>query len=501
MFRRLPLRYHGLYILKKQQTYHIEETETIMKRKAIGTADIVRVDYPNRGRFFFTEEDGTEVRGTIKNAIPGQKIQFRVCKKHKGRVEGSVIELLEHSPLETVEPTCDIAENCGGCIYQRMEYREQLSLKEDMVKRLLEPVMPDDVIYDGIKGSPKEHEFRNKMDYSFGNEERGGELRLGLHKKATRYTVLNAESCTNVHHNLGEILTCVREYCLEKDLPIYNKLAHEGYLRFLLVRRSEATGEILICLAHTSQMEHDFTELKDRLLALSLDESKIAGIWTTVDDSFGDALKPEEMTCLYGQDSMMEQLLGLDFKVTLFSFFQTNSLGAEVLYDTVRQYVNSSDSIEHRTEAEKPVIYDLYCGTGTIGQIVSPVASQVYGIELIPEAVVAANENAKLNGITNCEFFAGDVMETLPTIVEKARPDYIILDPPREGIRPQTLRQLMNFDVENMVYVSCKASSFVQDMAVMRDYGWQAERYTLVDMFPHSAHVELVVLLKKVREQ
>ncbi len=471
-----------------------------MRNKAIGEAQITRVDYPNRGRFVIYDQDNNEIRGTIKNSIPGQKIKFRVCKKHKGRIEGSVVELLERSPLEKCEPSCDIAENCGGCIYQRMDYSDQLSLKEDMVKRLLAPVMPKDVIYDGIKGSPKEHEFRNKMDYSFGNEEKGGELRLGLHKKATRYTVLNGESCTNVHHDLGHILDTVRLYCLEQNLPIYNKLQHEGYLRFLLVRRSEATGEILICLAHTSQMEHDFTELKNRLLALTLDESQIVGIWTTVDDSYADALKPEEMTCLYGRDYMMERLLGLDFKVTLFSFFQTNSVGAEVLYDTVRQYVHASDSIGNRSEEDKPVIYDLYCGTGTIGQIVSPVASKVYGIELIPEAVVAANENAKLNGITNCEFYAGDVMETLPTIVEKARPDYIILDPPREGIRPKTLRQLMEFDVENMVYVSCKASSFVQDMAVMRDYGWTAERYALVDMFPHSAHVELVVLLSKKKQ-
>lgn len=464
-----------------------------MKRKEIGTAVIDYLDYPNKGRFTLDDEEKT--RGTIKNSIPGQKIEFRVCKKHKGRIEGTPLAVLEKSPLETREPVCDIFHDCGGCIYQTIPYEEQLQLKADMVQRLLEPVFhSDQPVFDGIKGSPKEFGFRNKMDFSFGNEERGGELRLGLHKKMTRYTVLNADSCKTTHPDMTKILTCVRLYCLEHDFPIFNKSTHEGFLRFLLVRRSESTGEILVTLAATSQIEHDFTPLRDRLLALDL-EGEIVGIYRAVDDAWADALIADEMICLYGQDYMTEHLLGLSFKVTMFSFFQTNSVGAEVLYDTVRTYVRESESIKGRTE--KPVIYDLYCGTGTIGQIVSTEARKVYGIELIPEAAAAANENAALNGITNCSFVAGDVMEQLASLPE--RPDYLILDPPREGIRPKTLRALMDFDVQNMVYVSCKASSFATDMAAMKEFGWHAVRYALVDLFPGSAHVETVVLMSRVK--
>lgn len=503
-----------------------------MKRKTEGTAVIERLDYPNKGRFTVTDADGSAVRGTIKNTIPGQTIHFRVFKKHKGRVECSIVETLKRSPLETRNPVCDIFGECGGCVYQMMPYESQMDMKSDMTKRLLEPVLSPDSVFDGIKASPREFGFRNKMDFSFGNEEKGGELRLGLHRKQTRYTVLNADTCKTVHPDMTKILTCVREYCLEKDLPIYNKVTHEGFLRFLLIRRSEATGEILICLAHTTQMSWDWTELGERLKGLELNislntdsdfdqtetapqeiekedtsgsqtdgesekiEGNIVGFFEADDDSYGDALKPEEVRCVFGRNYMTEKLLGLEFQVTLFSFFQTNSGGAEVLYDVVRQYVKASSKL-----SEKPVIYDLYCGTGTIAQVVSGEADKVYGIEIIPEAVEAAKENAKRNHITNCEFFAGDVLETLPSVVEKARPDYLILDPPREGIRPATLRRLMEFDVNNMVYVSCKASSFVQDMNVMKDYGWKIKRYAFVDMFPQAAHVEVVVLLTRQVQQ
>ena len=464
-----------------------------MKQKELGEAYIEKVDYPNRGRFTYQEEERV-YRGTIKNAIPGQRIAFRCCKKHGDRIEGTPLEVLEKSPLETLNPVCDIFPRCGGCVYQTVSYEEQLKIKADMAKRLLEPVMhADSPIFDGIKGSPSEWGFRNKMEWSFGDEERNGLLHLGLHKRLTRYTVLNGDTCKTVHPDMTKVLTCVREFCIEKSLPIYKKNTHDGFLRFLLTRRSEATGEILVCLAVSSQMKYDFTELKDRLLKLEL-MGHIVGIWTTEDNSFGDALIPETMHCLYGTDAFTESLLGLTFEVTLFSFFQTNSKGAEVLYQTVRDYV---DEAFKNHAGEKPVIYDLYCGTGTIGQLVSPRAKSVYGIEIIPEAVEAANRNTELNGITNCHFVAGDVLEMLPTLPEK--PDFLILDPPREGIRPKTLRALMTYKVPYIVYVSCKASSFVQDMSVMRDYGWHTVRWSLVDMFPQSAHIETVCLLNRIK--
>ena len=241
----------------------------------------------------------------------------------------------------------------------------------------------------------------------------------------------------------------------------------------------------------THQEEHDFTPLAERLKALPL-QGSLVGFFHAYEDSFSDDLKCEEMIPLFGRDWFYEELLGLRFKVTTASFFQTNSRGAEVLYDLVRSYVSES---LREGRSGRPVLYDLYSGTGTIAQILSPAASHVYGVEIVEDAVAAARENAALNGIGNCTFLAGDVLEKLGEIEE--RPDYVILDPPREGVNPKALRQIMQYDIPAMVYISCKATSFVNDMLTLRAAGWRIRRAALVDLFPETCHVETVVQLSK----
>ena len=452
----------------------------MLKRKDVFECVIDHVDYPNKGRF--RTEEGQKL--TVKNTLPGQRIKCRIFKKHQDRVEGRFFELVEKSPLETREKACDIFPLCGGCLTQTMPYDDQLALKSDMVKRLLADVMDEDTIFDGIMRSPLEFEYRNKMEFSFGDEIQDGPLTLGLHRRNTTYTVLNADSCKLVHTDVRKVLSATLKYCREKNLPKYDKKNHTGFLRFLLVRRSQTTGELLVYLVTSSQMDHDFSDWAEALRNLDL-EGAYAGIFHALDDSMGDALKIDKATALFGQDFFYEELLGLKFKVTAFSFFQTNTPGAEVLYDVVRKYVSG----------KAPILYDLYSGTGTIGQVLSPVAEKVYGIELIPEAVRAARENAALNGIENCEFIAGDVLEKLAEIPEK--PDYIVLDPPREGINPKALAQIIEYGVGEMVYISCKASSFKRDMAVLREHGFRVRRWCLVDLFPQTMHVETVVLLSQ----
>lgn len=493
----------------------------MLRRKDIAEAVIDRVDYPNKGHFTIPETGET---GQVKNTVPGQKVLFRVFKKHNGHAYGRLISVTERSPLETRAPFCDISDECGGCMYQRLPYDYQLQMKTDQMQKLLAPVLDEDSVFDGIHRSPRETGYRNKMDLSFGDEVKGGPMTLGMHRLGTRYTVLNADTCALAHPDLPRIAACVREYCAETGLPFFNKVDHIGYFRFLLLRRSETTGEILVCLATSTQYTHDFSDLVERLRALPL-EGKIVGIWHADDDRFADALLPDALHCLYGTDSFTETILGLTFRVSLFSFFQTNTKGAEVLYETVRSYVNDSGMFENTGEAagtsdedgtddtgkgihvraggpvydcaertgRKPVLYDLYSGTGTIGQMMSPAASHVYGIEIVPEAVEAAKKNAALNGLTNCTFIAGDVPEVLPTLPEK--PDYLVLDPPREGIHPTALAEIIGYGVPNMVYVSCKATSFVRDMEELKRHGYKIRRWSLVDMFPETVHVETVCLL------
>ena len=454
-----------------------------MKRREIAEGIVQRVDYPNVGRV--RTEDGEEI--AVKNCIPGQTVRFRVTKARKEKAAGTLLSTVAPSPYETRQKACGVFPECGGCLYQTVPYEQQLAWKEEQVRSLLSPYLDGAAVYDGIHASPSEFSYRNKMEFSFGNAYPGGPLQCGLHRRGTKYDVLMADTCRIVPGDYRKILACVLEFCREKDLPAYHKIRHEGYLRYLLLRNGHATGEILICLVTSTQVSCDLTELRRRLLDLPL-EGRITGIVHALCDDLADNVAAESTEILYGRDWIFEELLGLRFKISLFSFFQTNSRGAEVLYRIVRDYVGSDP---------KNVVYDLYCGTGTIAQIVSPCAGHVYGIELVEEAVEAARVNAELNGIGNCTFLAGDVLKKLDDLPEK--PDFIILDPPREGIVPKALDKIIRADVSKMVYVSCKASSLARDMQVLSGCGWRIERYALADLFPQTCHVETVCLLSNTQ--
>ena len=324
------------------------------------------------------------------------------------------------------------------------------------------------------------------MEFSFGDEYKDGPLSLGLHKKGSTYDVLTACDCKIVHDDFTKILTCVLAYFKERNASYYHKISHEGYLRHLLVRRAENTGEILVNLVTTSQEEWDLMPLVQEVLGLPL-EGKVVGFLHIINDSLADVVKSDETKVLYGQDYFYEELLGLKFKITPFSFFQTNSLGAEVLYSTAREFVG---------ETKDRTIFDLYSGTGTIAQILAPVAKEVIGVEIVEEAVTAAKENAEANGLTNCSFLAGDVLKVIDEIEEK--PDFIVLDPPREGIHPKALPKIVDlYRCEKMLYISCKPTSLARDLVEFAKYGYRVEKVCCVDMFPGTVHCETVVLLSK----
>ena len=453
-----------------------------MKKGQIYEGIIERVDFPNKGIVFVPEE---EQYVTVKNGIPGQKIRFMINKFKRGNAEGRFLEVLEKSPLETREPVCSIFPACGGCMYQTMPYEEQVKMKEGQIRRIMDPVVKGEYVFEGVKHSPKEFHYRNKMEFSFGDEFKDGPLSLGLHKKGSTYDVLTAGDCQLVHEDMDKILLCVLNYFKERNVSYYKKMQHVGYLRHLLLRRGDTTGEILVNLVTTTQEEYDLTPLVEELLALEL-EGKIVGILHILNDSLSDVVKSDETRILYGQDFFYEKLLGLEFKITPFSFFQPNSKGAEVLYETVREYIGDIDN---------QVVFDLFSGTGTIGQVLAPVAKKVIGVEIIEEAVEAAKENAVRNGLYNCKFIAGDVFKVLDEIEEK--PDVIVLDPPRDGIHPKALPKILNYGVDKIVYISCKMTSLARDLEMMQLAGYRVEKMTAVDQFCETVHCETVVLLSQ----
>ena len=459
-----------------------------MKKGEIYEGIIETVEFPNKGK---VQVEGKTV--VVKNGIPGQKVRFMINKKKGTRLEGRLLEVLDKSPLEVREPVCSIFPACGGCMYQTMSYEEQLNMKAAQVKKLIDEAVirggqvdtegKPDYIFEGIKGSPQEFAYRNKMEFSFGDEYKDGPLSLGLHKKGSTYDVLNACDCKLVHEDMTKILTCILEYCREEGFSYYHKMQHTGFLRHLLLRRGNTTGEILVNLVTTSEIETDFAELQKRLLALPL-EGKIVGFLHIINNSLSDVVRSDETRILYGQDYFYEEILGLKFKITPFSFFQPNSYGAEVLYKTAREYIG---------DTKEMTVFDLYSGTGTISQIMASVAKEVIGVEIVEEAVKAAGENAHLNGIENCRFIAGDVLKVLDDIQEK--PDFIILDPPRDGIHPKALPKIIDYGVDKLVYISCKPTSLARDLEMFLGRGYQVEKVCCVDQFCQTVHVETVVLL------
>ena len=454
-----------------------------MKKGQIFEGIIERVDFPNKGIVYVPMEDKYV---TVKNGIPGQKIRFMINKFKGGKAEGRLLEVLERSPQETRQPVCSIFPECGGCMYQTMPYEEQMEMKDGQIRRIMDRAVKGDYVFEGVKASPKEFGYRNKMEFSFGDEYKDGPLSLGLHKKGSTYDVLTAADCKLVHEDMNKILVCVLEYFKKRNVSYYKKMQHTGYLRHLLLRRGDTTGEILVNLVTTTQEDHDLEPLVSELLGLEL-EGKIVGILHILNDSLSDVVKSDETRILYGQDFFYERLLGLEFKITPFSFFQPNTRGAEVLYETVREYIGDIHDM---------TVFDLFSGTGTISQVLAPVAKEVIGVEIVEEAVEAAKENASRNGISNCKFIAGDVFQVLDQIGEK--PDVIVLDPPRDGIHPKALPKILEYGVGRIVYISCKMTSLARDLEMMQLAGYRVEKMTAVDQFCETVHCETVCLLSKL---
>ena len=452
-----------------------------MKKRKEYEFYIEDMEFPAQGIAF---HDGEKV--FIKNTLPGQKVIGRVSKKKQVGVEAKLVKILEDVDYK-IEPQCTITDLCGGCSHQFLSYEKQLELKKQQVLQLFKDADIKDFEFLGIEKSPEEFEYRNKMEFTFGDFQKDGELTLGMHTKGRSFSIVTVDDCRIVDSDFRKILQVVLNYFRELKLPHYKVLKHEGFLRNLVIRKAKNTGEILVNIVTTTQVEFDFSEITNRLKELKCD-GNITGIIHTLNDSLSDVVQADKIEILFGREYIMEKLLDLKFKINPFAFFQTNTKGAEKLYSLVRDFLGASES---------KVVFDLYCGTGTIGQIVAPKAKKVLGIELIEEAVAAANENAAINGLDNCEFIAGDIAKVIQDV--KHKPDSIILDPPRAGVHPTALDYVIKFDAEHIVYVSCNPKSLVVDLKELINRGYKVEKVILMDMFPHTPHIETIVDIVKAK--
>ena len=391
---------------------------------------------------------------------------------------------------DNIRELCPHDEFCGGCIYQGMSYEEQLNTKETDVSFLLKKnnVTPDRV--DPIEGCPSQYAYRNKMEYTFGDLVKDGETTLGMHKKGHFMSIITVDHCQLVHPDFNEILRATLDFVLEMGYPKYNKKSHTGLMRNLIVRRGVNTGEILVNIVTASDAQSgcrfDNMAYADMILGLKL-ENKVVGVLRTGCDTLADAVVPDRVNTIWGRDYYTEELLGLKFKVSAFSFFQTNVEAVTRLY---------SEALALIPGIEGKRVFDLYCGTGTISQIMALKAKEVLGVEIVEEAVLAARENAALNGLSNCEFFAGDVYKVLEG-QDFEKPDIIVVDPPRAGIQDKAMDKIISYGVKEILYISCNPKTLAMNLAYFGHYGYHAVYLKPFDNFPFTKHTECICLLVK----
>ncbi len=385
-------------------------------------------------------------------------------------------------------PVCPHDESCGGCIYQGVPYEQQLAEKEKLVRDLIVKNGIKTERTDPIEPAPRLYGYRNKMEFTFGDLVKGGEMTLGMHMKKRFMSVVTVDHCQLVHRDMTEILSAVLGFCAERGYTKYNKKTHEGMMRNLVIRTGERTGQILVNIVTTGAHDaggrgFDGAAFRDLILGLGLEHS-VAGILHTTNDDPSDAIKCGGLDVLYGEDFYTERIMGLDFKVGAFSFFQTNISAVERLYE------EATGMIE---DVSGKLVYDLFCGTGTITQTVAGKAREVTGVEIVEDSVRAARENAAANGIENCGFICGDVLKVLPSLTE--RPDVIIMDPPRAGIHPKVLPMIASYGAPEILYISCNPKTMMPDIAVLQDHGYAVKRLKPYDNFPMTKHVECAALM------
>ncbi len=387
------------------------------------------------------------------------------------------------------EEVCIHDEDCGGCIMQGMLYDEQLRIKESASLEEFKKRGVEFNKYDGIIPSHAKYryEYRNKMEYTFGDFEKGGQTTLGMHGRGRFMSITTVDHCQLVHEDFNKILRFTLDFVVKNGYPHYHKKSHQGLMRHLIVRRGIRSGQLLINIVTSSQMEWDKAAFVNGLLSLEL-KNNIVGILHTVNDQVADAVIVEEVNVLWGRDYYEEIICGLKFIVGAFSFFQTNVEAAEVLYEK---------AISLLPDFTSKKALDLYCGTGTITQLLAEKAKEAVGIDIVEESIDVGRKSAKLNGLDNIRFYCGDAHKVLKNL--DFAPDVIVVDPPRMGMKEQAVEELLSYGVDNIIYISCNPKTMAMNLEQMKGRGYVFERLILFDNYSNTKHVEAVVLMSKVR--
>jgi 23S rRNA (uracil1939-C5)-methyltransferase len=416
----------------------------------------------------------------VRGGLPGDRVRARVTKTKRGFAEAFAEAVLEPS-RERVEPPCPYFGVCGGCRFQDLAYEAQIAQKEQQVRDALERIGRFDAPpLEPILPAVAEYGYRNKLEYSFSEGAEG--VVLGFHKAGRWDELIGVDPCLLTTEVGNAIRNAVRDWAREERLEAYDQTTGQGYLRHLVVREGRHTGQVLVLLVTSPGERFETGYLVDVLRRFPA----VRSVHWAVNDSSGQHTNlPTAL--LWGEEAIEEKLLGLRFRLRPNAFLQTNTEMAEQLYLLAREFAGLTGSEN---------VFDLYCGTGTIGLSLAATARAVWGVEISEEAVACAIENAELNGIENARFFAGNVGQSLEELVgEGGAPDVVVVDPPRAGLAGKSLRRTGALGAARIVYISCNPTTLASDLQVLRDeYGYDLVRCRPVDMFPQTPHVESVSL-------
>jgi len=429
----------------------------------------------------------------VPNTIPGDEAKIKITKRKTGYGEGRLLELLKPSSIRQDAP-CKYFDWCGGCTWQSVSYEQQLDFKWNHVKESIQRIAEiNNVNIPKPIASDKIWSYRNKMEFSFadkrwllphelGNMEIEKSFALGLHVPGTFDKIISIDECLLQSDVANQILNYTNQYCKNNKLEPYGIRSHEGYLRYLVIRESSHSGDIMVNIVTADK---DSKKLKDLVEDLIAKFPQIKSIINTINDRKAQIAFGEEEVVLFGRSFITDKLFKNEYKISANSFFQTNTKQAEKLYEIVLDFADIKNN---------DTVWDLYCGTGTITLLLAEKAKKVSGFELVERAVLDARKNAKEFGIENVEFILGDVLIEKSNVKEK--PDVIVVDPPRSGLHPKVSEFLAQSNTNKIVYVSCNPTTMARDIKIIKE-NYNLTKIQPVDMFPQTYHIETVALLER----
>lgn len=438
----------------------------------------------------------------IKDAVIGDYVEVKVMKTKKSYGFARLMEVLEPSPFR-IEPPCPVARQCGGCQLQAMSYEEQLRFKQNKVLNNLRRIGGLDVPEAGgvsdsgiavypIIGMETPWRYRNKAQFPFGTN-RDGRIITGFYAGRT-HSIIEHEDCLLGVEENQRILACIREYMEENHIRPYDEESHTGLVRHVLIRKGFKTGEMMVCLVINGIVQElkNVQVLVEKLVHLFRGSVRMTSISCSINREKTNVIMGTEIVNLYGPGYISDYIGSVKYRISPLSFYQVNPIQTERLYET---------ALEYAALTGQETVWDLYCGIGTISLFLAQRAKQVYGVEIVPQAIDDARANAELNGIANAEFFVGKAEEVLPEQYEKNRihADVIVVDPPRKGCDTVCLDTIVKMAPERVVYVSCDSATLARDLKYLCERGYEVRKVRGVDMFGNSTHVETVCLLSKLK--